>query len=74
MRVIHSQPHQTDCSCCIITLAFIKPGKSLSPWHDVEFNIFRFMIQPVNTARFAQVEEDVPPTHLLVSDYATWLD
>ncbi|MFO7920884.1 MAG: D-lyxose/D-mannose family sugar isomerase [Nioella sp.] len=24
--------------------------------------------------RFAEIEEDVAPTHLLVSDYATWLD
>ncbi len=36
---------------------------------DETDNIFR---EPIG--RFAQVEEDVPPTHLLVSDYATWLD
>ncbi len=36
---------------------------------DETDNIFR---EPIG--RFAQVEEDVLPTHLLVSDYATWLD
>ena len=35
---------------------------------DETDNIFR---EPIG--RFAQVEEDVPPTHLLVSDYGTWL-
>lgn len=36
---------------------------------DETDNIFR---DPVG--RFATVEEDVAPTHLLVSDYATWLE
>ena len=36
---------------------------------DETDNIFR---EPIG--RFAQVEEDVPPTHLLVGDYAPWLD
>ncbi|MDB2332159.1 D-lyxose/D-mannose family sugar isomerase, partial [Amylibacter sp.] len=31
-------------------------------------NVFR---EPIG--RFATIEEDVEPTHLLVSDYATWL-
>ncbi|WP_281825537.1 D-lyxose/D-mannose family sugar isomerase [Jannaschia rubra] len=35
---------------------------------DETDNIFR---EPIG--RFAEVEEDVPPTHLLVSDYGTWL-
>lgn len=35
---------------------------------DETDNIFR---EPIG--RFAEVEEDVPPTHLLVSDYARWL-
>lgn len=35
---------------------------------DETDNIFR---DPIG--RFAQIEEDVAPTHLLVSDYATWL-
>lgn len=35
---------------------------------DETDNIFR---EPIG--RFAQVEEDVDPTHLLVSDYTTWL-
>ncbi|KJZ20497.1 D-lyxose/D-mannose family sugar isomerase [Loktanella sp. S4079] len=35
---------------------------------DETDNIFR---EPIG--RFAQIEEDVPPTHLLVSDYKTWL-
>lgn len=35
---------------------------------DETDNIFR---EPIG--RFAQIEEDVPPKHLLVSDYATWL-
>lgn len=35
---------------------------------DVTDNIFR---EPIG--RFATVEEDVDPTHLLVSDYETWL-
>lgn len=36
---------------------------------DETDNLFR---DPIG--RFSQVEEDVPPTHLLVSDYATWLE
>lgn len=35
---------------------------------DETDNIFR---EPIG--RFAKIEEDVTPTHLLVSDYATWL-
>ena len=35
---------------------------------DETDNIFR---EPIG--RFAEVEEDVEPTHLLVSDYVTWL-
>lgn len=35
---------------------------------DETDNIFR---EPIG--RFAEVEEDVAPTHLLVSDYGTWL-
>lgn len=35
---------------------------------DVTDNLFR---EPIG--RFAQVEEDTAPRHLLVSDYATWL-
>jgi hypothetical protein len=35
---------------------------------DETDNIFR---EPLG--RFAAIEEDVPPTHLLVSDYRTWL-
>lgn len=35
---------------------------------DETDNIFRAPI-----GRFAEIEEDTPPTHLLVSDYATWL-
>ena len=35
---------------------------------DETDNIFR---EPIG--RFAQIEEDVDPTHLLVSDYKTWL-
>lgn len=35
---------------------------------DETDNIFR---EPIG--RFSQIEEDVPPTHLLVSDYRTWL-
>lgn len=35
---------------------------------DVTDNIFR---DPIG--RFAEIEEDVPPLHLLVSDYETWL-
>ena len=35
---------------------------------DETDNIFR---EPIG--RFAEVEEDVEPTHLLVSDYASWL-
>jgi len=35
---------------------------------DETDNLFR---DPVG--RFAEIEEDVAPTHLLVSDYATWL-
>ena len=35
---------------------------------DETDNIFR---EPIG--RFANVEEDVAPTHLLVSDYKTWL-
>lgn len=35
---------------------------------DETDNIFR---EPIG--RFSNVEEDVPPTHLLVSDYQTWL-
>jgi D-lyxose ketol-isomerase len=35
---------------------------------DETDNVFREKI-----GRFAQVEEDVAPTHLLVSDYRTWL-
>jgi D-lyxose ketol-isomerase len=35
---------------------------------DVTDNIF---IDPIG--RFAEIEEDVPPTHLLVSDYDVWL-
>jgi hypothetical protein len=35
---------------------------------DVTDNVFREKI-----GRFAKVEEDVAPTHLLVSDYADWL-
>ncbi len=35
---------------------------------DETDNIFR---EPIG--RFAQIEEDVAPTHLLVSDYADWL-
>ena len=35
---------------------------------DETDNVFR---EPIG--RFAQIEEDVAPTHLLVSDYATWL-
>jgi D-lyxose ketol-isomerase len=35
---------------------------------DVTDNIF---VQPIG--RFAEIEEDVPPTHLLVSDYDRWL-
>ncbi|RMH46943.1 MAG: D-lyxose/D-mannose family sugar isomerase [Alphaproteobacteria bacterium] len=35
---------------------------------DETDNVFR---EPIG--RFASVEEDVPPRHLLVSDYATWL-
>jgi D-lyxose ketol-isomerase len=35
---------------------------------DETDNVFR---DPIG--RFAQVEEDEPPRHLLVSDYATWL-
>lgn len=36
---------------------------------DVTDNWFR---DPIG--RFAQIEEDVPPSHLLVSDYDRWLD
>ena len=35
---------------------------------DETDNVFR---EPIG--RFATIEEDEPPTHLLVSDYATWL-
>ena len=35
---------------------------------DLTDNIFREYI-----GRFSDVEEDEPPTHLLVSDYDTWL-
>ena len=35
---------------------------------DVTDNVFR---EPIG--RFAAIEEDVEPTHLLVSDYDTWL-
>jgi D-lyxose ketol-isomerase len=35
---------------------------------DLTDNIFREKI-----GRFAQIEEDVAPTHLLVSDYEAWL-
>jgi D-lyxose ketol-isomerase len=35
---------------------------------DLTDNIFR---EPIG--RFAEIEEDVPPTHLLVSDYDRWL-
>ena len=35
---------------------------------DVSDNLFR---DPVG--RFAQIDEDEPPTHLLVADYANWL-
>ena len=35
---------------------------------DETDNIFR---EPIG--RFSAIEEDVPPTHLLVSDYRTWL-
>ena len=35
---------------------------------DVTDNVFR---EPIG--RFAQIDEDVAPTHLLVSDYDTWL-
>ncbi|MBS1301138.1 D-lyxose/D-mannose family sugar isomerase [Loktanella sp. SALINAS62] len=35
---------------------------------DETDNIFR---EPIG--RFSKIEEDAPPTHLLVSDYATWL-
>ena len=35
---------------------------------DLTDNVFR---EPIG--RFAEIEEDVPPTHLLVSDYDTWL-
>ena len=35
---------------------------------DETDNIFR---DPIG--RFAEIEEDQPPTHLLVSDYARWL-
>ena len=35
---------------------------------DETDNIFR---EPIG--RFAKIEEDIAPTHLLVSDYATWL-
>ena len=35
---------------------------------DLTDNIFR---EPIG--RFSQIEEDVPPTHLLVSDYERWL-
>ncbi len=36
---------------------------------DETDNIFR---EPIG--RFSNIEEDVAPTHLLVSDYATWLE
>ncbi|WP_116132078.1 D-lyxose/D-mannose family sugar isomerase [Tropicimonas sp. IMCC34043] len=36
---------------------------------DLTDNVFR---EPIG--RFAKIEEDVAPTHLLVSDYDTWLD
>ena len=36
--------------------------------HDVSDNLFR---DPVG--RFAQIDEEGPPTHLLVADYANWL-
>lgn len=36
---------------------------------DLEDNIFE---QPIG--RFAEIEEDTDPVHLLVSDYDTWLD
>jgi hypothetical protein len=35
---------------------------------DLTDNIF---VQPIG--RFARIEEDVPPTHLLVSDYGEWM-
>ena len=35
---------------------------------DVTDNVFR---EPIG--RFAEIDEDVEPTHLLVSDYETWL-
>ncbi len=35
---------------------------------DLTDNIFR---EPIG--RFSEIEEDVPPTHLLVSDYERWL-
>jgi D-lyxose ketol-isomerase len=35
---------------------------------DVTDNIF---VEPIG--RFASIEEDVAPTHLLVSDYDRWL-
>ena len=37
--------------------------------NDLTDNIFE---QPIG--RFAEIEEDVKPSHLLVSDYETWLD
>ena len=36
---------------------------------DLNDNVFR---EPIG--RFSSVEEDVPPTHLLVSDYDAWLE
>jgi len=36
---------------------------------DLTDNFFR---DPIG--RFADIDEDVPPTHLLVSDYVTWLN
>ena len=35
---------------------------------DLTDNVF---VDPIG--RFAEIEEDVPPTHLLVSDYDRWL-
>ena len=43
-------------------------GEVSSVNDDEADNVFR---DPIG--RFAGVEEDVEPTHLLVSDYPTWL-
>lgn len=44
-------------------------GEVSSVNDDETDNIFK---EPIG--RFAQIEEDEPPVHLLVSDYATWLN